>query len=217
MSSSVADKIHQQFSQYPKRVYPKGQIIVFANENPEYIFYLTSGRVRQYDISYRGDEIIVNIFKPPAFFAMSWAINHTPNSYFYKTEAKTELHIIPLDDALNFLKANPDVTLDLLSRVYRGVEGLLGRVVHLMSGTAKSRLVYELLIECRRFGEPQADGSYILKGTNEGDFAARSGLARETISREIHKLQEQGWVKVSKRGIVVSDIKTLERTIGPEI
>src|SRR6266496_6592268 len=173
MNSAVAHKVKQHFTGYPRRTYPKGQILVFADESPEYIFYITQGKVYEYDITYRGDEVIINIFKPGAFFPMSWAINRSPNQYFYKTGADAELHIIPVDDALDFLKANPDVTLDLLSRIYRGMDGLLGRMVHLMAGTAKSRLLYELIVECRRFGKP-GDGKRYVLDINEGDLAARA-------------------------------------------
>lgn len=213
---SVAQKTEQHFSKYPKRSYQKGQILIFADESPEHIFYITKGRVREYDVSYRGDEVIVNIFKPPTFFPMSWAINDGTNKYFYKTEEATEVHIVPVDDSLKFVKDNPDVLLALLGRVYTGVDILEGRIVHLMSGSAKSRLQYELIIECRRFGKRNKDGSYTL-AINEVDLAARSGLSRETISREMHKLKAEGLVSISAKGIIVKQLKTLEQKIGIEI
>lgn len=216
MTATVAQKIEQHFTGFPKRSYPKGQILIFADENPEYIYYITKGNVRQYDTSYRGDEVIVNIFKPPSFFPMSWAINRTPNKYFYKTGADTELHIVPADEALSFVKENPDVLFDLLSRVYKGMDGLLGRVVHLMSGSAKSRLLYELIIECHRFGEQINDGSYTLEAT-EVELAARSGLSRETVSREMHKLKQERLVSVTKDGIRVKSVMALKNKAGMEI
>ncbi len=212
---SVTDKVDRYFSKYPKRIYPKGQILVFADENPDNIFYIVRGQVRKYDVTYRGDEVIVNIFKPPAFFPMSWAINHTPNRYFYKTETETEIHAVPTNDALEFLKANPDVMLDLLSRIYRGMDGLLGRVVHLMSGTARSRLIYELIIECRRFGA--ASGNKYTLSITETDLAARSGLSRETISREMRKLKDRGWIIIASKSITITDISALEKALGGEL
>jgi CRP-like cAMP-binding protein len=213
MTSTVVQKVDKYFSQYPKRSYPKGQILVFRDETPEHIFYIVHGQVRKYDVSYRGDEVIVNIFKPPAFFPMSWAINRSPNHYFYKTETETELHVVPVDDALNFIKDNPDVLLDLISRVYKGMDGLLGRVVHLMSGSAKSRLIYELIIECRRFGTSKQDGGYLLTA-NEADLAARSGLSRETVSREMRSLKTEGLVSISSKGISVKSLAALEKKLG---
>jgi CRP-like cAMP-binding protein len=211
--AAVADKIDRFFSNYPRHAYPKGQILVFAGEDPGHIFYLAKGRVRKYDVSYRGDEVVVNLFKPPAFFPMSWALNGTHNEYFYKTELDTVLHTAPAEDALAFVRANPDVLLDLLSRVYRGMDGLLGKMVHLMSGTAKSRLVYELIIESRRFGKKQPDGTYVLS-TSEVDFAARSGLSRETVSREIGKLKQEGLVARTKDGVIIKNLQALEQSLG---
>ncbi len=208
----VGEKVEKAFSKYPKRSYSKGQILIFADENPEYIFYITKGRVREYDVSYRGDEVIVNIFKPPSFFPMSWAINQTQNKYFYKTETDTDVHIIPLEVALDFIKANPDVILVLLSRVYRGMDVLLGRVVQLMSGTAKSRVAYELVVECRRSGESKG-GRYLIS-LKENDLAARTGLSRETISRELNKLKKQGLVKITTKGVVVNDLPVLESKLN---
>jgi len=112
-----------------------------------------SGKVTQYDISYRGDEIVINIFKAPAFFPMAWAINKTENKYFFKVEDKSIIRVAPPEEVVFFLKQNPEVMFNLLSRVYRGIEGILARTVHLMAGSARSRLMYELLIECRRFGQ----------------------------------------------------------------
>lgn len=216
MPEKIADKIHRTLSQYPKRQYPKGQIIVFADESPEHIFYIVKGKVIKYDVSYRGDEVIVNVFKPPAFFPISWAVNGSHNSYFYKTDDETELHIVPAADIVSFLKDNPDVMYDLIQRIYRGTDGMLARMVQLMSGTAKSRLLYELLIEARRFGEKQKGGSHKLK-ISESDLAARAGLSRETVSREMQGLKDQGLAAIDQHYIIVESIKAIEKALGKEV
>lgn len=216
MNPEIEKKIDAAFTKYPKRIYPKGQIVIFGGEEPSAIYYIKQGRIREYDISYRGDEVIVNMFKPPAFFPMSWAINRSDNPYFFKAEIDSELHIVPADEALAFIKENPDVMLDLLSRVYKGMVGLFGRIVHLMSGTAKSRLLYELIIECRRFGEHQKDGSFVLN-IKESDLASRSGLSRETVNRELQTVKKDGLVLIGNKGIIVKDLKALEKKLGSEV
>ncbi len=212
MTSAVSSKIDQFFRTYPQRTYPKGQILVFAGEEPEHIFYVTKGRVRQYDVSYRGEEVIVNVFKPPAFFPMSWAINKTPNKYFFKTEIDTELHIVPATAAVKFVKDNPDVMYDLLARLYQGTDGLLGRLVQLMSGSAQTRLLYELVIECHRLGLKVKTSTYQLP-LKEGDLAARTGLSRETVSRELHKAKDLNLVEVNSQAIIVTDLPAIEQKL----
>lgn len=216
MPADVQKKIDAYFSRYPSRTYPKGQILVFGGEDPEHVYYLVKGNVRSYDISYKGDEVIVNIFKPGAFFPMSWAINKKPNKYFFKTETEVTLHVAPPEDAVDFIKANPDVMLDLLSRLYNGIDGILGRLVRLMSGTAKQRLMYELVIECDRSGKLGKSGNYELE-ISEIDIAARSGLTRETVNREMHKIKTENLVDITKKGIVVKNLGVLKQKLGLEL
>lgn len=213
MNEVVSQKVTEFFERYPQRSYPKHQILIFSGEAPEKVFYLEKGKVSQYDISYRGDEIVTNMFKPPAFFPMSWAINRTPNSYFFKAEEATIVRVAPPDDVVAFLKQNPDVMLNLLGRVYRGIDGVLARTVHLMSGSAKSRIMHELIIECRRFGEKLSDNSYAL-ALHETDVAARVGLARETVSRELKSLKEKKLIEVTPAHIVVKNLAELEAQLG---
>jgi CRP-like cAMP-binding protein len=216
MPTGITAKIEEHFSQYPLRSYPKGQILIHAGEDPEHIYYLARGKVRQYDISYRGDEIVVNVFKPGAFFPMSWAITRAPNKYFFDAEMAIEVRAAPADTTLAFLQANPDVMFDLLTRLYRGMDGVLGRMVQLMSGSARSRVLYELLVEARRFGKKTENGSYRIS-INESELAAQAGLSRETVSREVQKLSQSGLVKVSSTGIRIRTMAELEERLAAEL
>lgn len=213
MPKQVAKKIDDFFSGYKLKKYEKGELLILADENPKFITYIISGQVREYDISYRGDEIVVNVFKSPAFFPMSWAIAKTPNRYFFEASTKITVRQAPPEDALKFIQANPDVMLDLLTRLYRGVDGIQRRMAHLMAGSAKSRLLFELIIECRRFGKQQADGSYIVK-INEAEIGSRAGLSRETVSRGMKDLKKLNLLSINRHGIVLKDIDTLEEKLG---
>lgn len=212
ISASVNEVLEQFFSRYRLQRYAKGQVLILSGEQPEHIFQLVKGRVKQYDVSYRGDELILNMFKPPAFFPMSLAINQTPNPYIFEAETDIEVRQIPAQEAVKFVKSNPDVLYDLLARVYRGTDGLLARLSHLMQGSARERLIHEVLIECRRFGEEKQDGSYTISVT-ESDLGARAGLSRETVSREMSKLKTEKLLKLSNGQIIVHDLSALEQKL----
>lgn len=212
---TAVQKVEAEFSKYPLRKFAKKQILVFGGEPPGQIFYLVKGKVRQYDVSPRGDEIVINVFKPPAYFPMSWAINKGENPYFFEAETTVEARLVPAEDAVAFIKANPDVMYDLLSRLYSGMDGILGRMVRLMSASAGARVLYELVIESRRFGKPDKNGQVRLS-IHENQLAARAGLTRETVSREVNKLKNGGLVTVSGRGIVIKDIRLLEEKLAGE-
>lgn len=216
MNQDVRGKIEEFFRAYPVKTFAKRQVIVQASENPLGVFYLEEGRVSQYDISPAGTEVVVNVFKPPAFFPMSWAINQTPNQYFFEASTKVVARMAPAEEAVAFLKSNPDVMFDLLTRVYRGVDGLLRRSAHLMGGDAKNRLIFELLNVAYRFGQERADGSVTVP-LKEGDLARHAGLARETVNRLIRNLKAAGLVEITTNGFVLHDMRQLEALLGTDL
>lgn len=213
MSNNVGSKITTFFEQYPKRKYKKGQVLIFANDELEDIFYITEGLVKQYDITNRGDEIILNIFKSPAFFPMSVAINKTPNPYVYEAETEVSVHVAPVEAALVFVQDNPDVLFDLLSRLYIGIDGLLGRLTHLMASTARGRLMFEIVIVSRRQGKALRNGRYEIT-ISERELGARAGLSRETVSREMTKLIKESLVTLEKGALTVIDIEKFETKLS---
>ena len=214
MKPEVTQKISDFFEQYPLRDYKKGQILIHADDDPDCVLQLVSGKVKQYDLTYRGEEIVLNVYKPPAFFPMSYALNRTPNEYFYEADSDLELRKAPFDEVTKFIKDNPEVLYDLLGRLYRGTDGLLRRMSHLMASTAKSRVINELIIECRRFGHEINGGCVI--GLNESDIGARAGLSRETVSREMSKLKCEELLSVINKHINIPDIEKLEHALGKD-
>jgi CRP/FNR family transcriptional regulator len=216
----AADKVTQKVLDYladkPHAQYAKGETILTPGEGSEQVFFLAEGRIKAHEVSYRGDEVVVSLIQSPAFFPLSWAINHVPNRFYYKADKDSLVYKAGKDEILDFIEKNPDVMFNQLSRVYASYDGMLGRLVQMMAGTAKTRLLYELIIECRRFGSQQPDGSCRLDAT-ERDLAARAGLTRETVSREMSKLKRQDWVTVNGKGIFIHDTAQLERALGADV
>jgi CRP-like cAMP-binding protein len=216
INPTIAQKNETFFAHYQVKRFSKGQIIIYAGDEPAGIFYLTSGNVRQYDIDEKGNEIVVNVFKPGAFFPMSWGINKTKNNYFFDAMTAIQIRQAPTGEVVLYLKENPDVMYDLLSRLYSGVDGLQRRMAHLMGGNARNRLIFELIIEFSRFGKVQLDGTYIT-AINETELAQRTGLSRETVNREFKKLKDKGILSYKGKNITVKNVDILEDAIGSQL
>lgn len=207
MDEVVSKKIEDFFTQFKHQTFKKCELVIRADDDPLGIFYLKEGFVKQYLISKNGDELVINVFKPIAFFPMSWAINQSPNKYFYEATSDVEVWRAPSKEVVAFIKANPDVLYDLMSRVYKGVDGLLTRMTFLMSGSAYSRLITELLIYADRFAK---GSSRVALTISEKDIAAQSGLTRETVSREIKVLKEKGLVTSENHKLTIIDLGKLK-------
>jgi CRP-like cAMP-binding protein len=211
MSNQVQSEIDIFFKQFKHHQFKKGEIIIRVDDDPGGVFYLTEGKVKQYAISAKGEELVLNIFKPVSFFPMSWAINDTFNAYYYEALEDLEIWKAPRQDVVDFLKSNPSVLFDLLSRVYKGTDGILMKMVHLMSGEAYSRVVTELLIEAKRFGKKS--GSAVELTISEKDIASQAGMARETVSREMKILKDKGLVTFNKNILIINNLDDFENEL----
>jgi len=204
------------FENYPIVRLGKGQALLRPDDEVTKIHYLLEGRVVEYDISSTGNTVIINTFKPGAFFPMSSVLNHQKCEYFFEADSPVAARVAPASHVVKFLEDNPLVTLDLLRRVYRGTDGILRRMAHLMGGTARSRLIYELINAAHRYGEDHPDGAVFIP-LSESDLAKRSGLSRETVSRTIRELKSSGIVRVDRTGVEIPNVSALKRIIGNDL
>lgn len=214
MNKVVQDKLDNFFAKYHKVSYSPKEILIKAEAEPEGIFYLTKGVVRMYAVSVNGEEVVINIFRPISFFPMGWVLNGSITHYYF--EALTDVKVIkaPKEDFLKFLKSEPEVVFDLMERIYRGLEGYFSRIEYLMSGSAQTRLITEILIYAKRFGITKGNKILISVKMTEKDLAAQTGIARETVSREIHKLKQKGLIEFDNSVITVLKIEDLEQELA---
>lgn len=215
MDETAQRKLEHFFIHYKELQFKKGEILIRAEDDPQGIFYITKGTVKMYFISRNGDELVLNIFKPIAFFPMSWGINNTPNPYYFEAMEDVVVRRAPRSDVLAFVHENPDVVFDLLARMYRGLDGVLSRMAYLMSGNAYARLITELLITAKRFGIVENEG--IQFTITEKDLSASSGMTRETVSREMKKLKDKGLVTFQKNVLLLKSIEDLEKEVAETV
>jgi CRP/FNR family cyclic AMP-dependent transcriptional regulator len=213
MPPQVSAKIERFFQDFPLRRYARGQLLMLAGDNPKQIFYLVSGIIRVYDISDKGNEVVVGVFKPTTVFPLSWMILEKPNIYFFEARTNVVVREAPASRTLNFIKKNSDVTFNMLVDICLNMETMRRRIAHFMGGTAKSRLIFELIIATQSFGVVQPDGSYLIE-VSEGEIGARSGLSRETVSREIHDLKKLDLINANHQGIQLTNLNALEAKLG---
>lgn len=213
MDIRIQKKLDDFFSKYKDQKYKKKEILIRADDEPSGVFYLKEGVVRMYAISAQGEELTINIYKPISFFPMSWILNNTTSHHYFEAMSPVTVRKATKEDFLGFLQKEPDVVLDLMKRIYRGLDGYFLRMEYLMSGNAQTRLITELLIYTKRFGEKQGNTTVVKLKLTERDLASQSGIARETVSREIQKLKEKGLIDFQKNILTVQDLHRLEEQL----
>lgn len=218
MSTNVKKLVSDFFTSFPQKTYLKNSVFIMPNTPINTVFYIEKGMGRVYIISSKGNEVTINFFSKGSFIPVALVINKQDSAYYY--EAFTDLHVrvAPAQKVLQFLKNNPIVVYDLLQRVYRGIEGILLHKEYLVDGNAGSKLAYSLIILARRFGEFQKNQQTLIPmELDETRIASYAGLARETVSRELRKLQEKNIISYERKQITINNLCMLESIIESAI
>jgi len=198
------------YSQFVTRDYKKGEILIRADDDPQGIFCLKKGYVRQYTISQTGGELTLRILKPIIYFPLVWAINGTPNEYFYEALTAVEVGRAPRDKTVTFIKDKPVVMFELMSQLLEDYAESLTRVEHLVFSDAHRRVVSILLYIAKHFGEAQDKSIVVKHRFTQQDVATLVGVARETASIELLKLEKKGIIKYDDHSMVFANMKKLE-------
>lgn len=213
MEPSIKKKLESFFSHHEYKHYKKGEIVIDADSFPSGIFYLSKGTVKQYSLSSDGVEQILTIYKPSSFFPMMWAVNDTKVCHYFEALSEVEIWKAPKDVVITFIKNEPEILYDLLSRLYRGMDGLLSRIEYFMTGSAYHKVIFTILNTAYRFGEKIDTSNSVILYTTHKEIAAFSGLTKETISRESRKLQKRGLIENKNHQIRIKNMLELEEEL----
>ena len=198
------------YKQFKDRKYKKGEILIRADDDPQGIFCLTKGYIRQYTISKTGFELTLYIHKPISYFPMVWAINGTPNVYYFEALTAVEVGRAPRDEVVNFIKDKPTLVFELMSELIEDYAESLKRIEHLVFSDAYRRVISVLLYIAKHFGEKSGNGVMIGHHFTQQDIATLVGVARETASIELVKLEKKGLTKNVDHSILIESINDLE-------
>jgi CRP/FNR family transcriptional regulator len=212
MPKSTSEKLREFFSLSKTLTYKRGEIILRSDDSPQGIIFLEEGFVKMNSIFPDGRELTLNIFKPQAYFPMTWAIADIPNTYFYQAMTNLRIRRMPKNLFLEFINQNPDVLRELTTRILIGLDGLLTNIQYLLSGNSHYRVTAAILLCARRFGKKIGENniSVTLPLTHQ-DIGNIAGITRETATIAIDKLQKQGLITHHYRHLIINKFNELSR------
>lgn len=213
MNPDIKQKLENFFNQYPAITHKKGEIIIRADETPAGVFFIQKGVIRQYSINASGEENTLNLFNTHSFIPMTWALAGLENPFFFESVNEVIVRKAPREDVVAFLQQNSDVFFDLTARAFRGLDGLLRRIEFLMSKKASTKVAYALYNIAIRFAEGQEKNIVLPLHMTHNDLATIAGVTRETFSRELRKLENDGVIDSYERSIRILDIERLEEEL----
>lgn len=210
MNLGERKKIEVFFKQYKSIKYNKGEIIFHPGELFENISLAKSGYARIYTISKEGLESSIYIFRPMFYFTLLYALTGIENKYYFEALTPIEAIRAPKDDVISFLKKDPDLMLEVIRDICSTFKDLMCSIEYLIAGNAYTKITSALLTLAERVGKKEKDRVVINLNTSHRIIASLTGIARETVSVNMKKLERKGVISYEGKNLIINNLHHLK-------
>lgn len=193
------------------RNHPANQMILLENDWGNSVYFVLSGwlKIRTYHAS--GREITLNIVGRGEIVGEMAALDRAPRSTDVLSLTPATIVNIPADDFVRLLKTEPLAGMRLAQLMATRLRQV-NRRLRLRESNSASRVADTLLFLVEVQGKTVATGIEI-PNLPHRELSSMSGLARETVTRVLTKMQASGLIDRRQDILLIPDVAALEASI----
>jgi CRP/FNR family transcriptional regulator len=199
------------------RSFAAGAHLFSEGEPCQGLYIVVSGRVRVFKTSPAGREHVLAIEGPGGSIAELPVFDGGAYPASAATAEPSEVLFVPRSGLRALCLEHPEVALKLLQVVGARLRRLVGIIEELSFTTVRHRLISWLLREARAHGRATPRGVGFSLGASHQELAAQIGTVRELVSRNLARLQSQGFIEIDGREITITDRAGLEADLASAI
>jgi len=192
---------------------PAGKEIVRANDDTGEVYFIADGRVKV--LLYSADEgrpVVFAHLGPHEMFGEVAAIDGLPRSATVEAESEFEIAVLKRDKFRQLLRDHPSFAFAVLSLLASHLRRLSERVYEFSTLDVGGRVRAELLRSAVL--DESNKNQALVSPAPRAEVAAKTGTAREAVSRVISKLDEEGIVKREGQDLRILDLKRLRDLVN---
>lgn len=190
--------------------YKKGEIILRPEDTPLGVHLVESGFIKSYSISKTGQVSIRVIKKKGDILPIVWSLTGKMRDIYMESMDDVTLYRVSRSDFNKFMEDNPDITKHVVNEMVKLYIIYDLRIGNLQYRYAYDRIIAQLLLLSDQFGEKQGKNIMIDLPIRHSDIADLINATRETVSRELAKMERKKLIKCQNRKIVIKSQSALE-------
>lgn len=203
-------KLNSFFDQYKTVNFNKNDIINLDDSNNSNFYFLKKGFVRLFYISKEAKEVTLHIIEPFSHLPITFEPGNQVNEYKYQAITPIEVKITKTEKVIEFIKKDPELLVASLRRVSFDINRLLRRIENSTIDSAYSKIVYLLCYFVSQYSKKEKNQLIITLPFTHDDIGSWIGLNRETVTRQMRKLQLKGIIHYEKCGkLIIKNYKRL--------
>ena len=197
------------FKQAKLTQYAPGEIIASDEREPAFIYCIKSGFVRIYSINPRGEEYLHIVYKDGELFPLVRLTGKVQRGVRYEALDNVSVYGIPKDEFMKKICADAELSTALTMQVMNQFNIYVDRLDNLQYKFGRERLVYRILFLASRFGTRTERGLVVDLPLTQKVLGSSINLSRETVARELRRLEDRGLVSYDDRKILILNVEQL--------
>ncbi|MFU0783228.1 MAG: Transcriptional regulator, Crp/Fnr family [Thermoanaerobacterium thermosaccharolyticum] len=188
--------------------YAKGNIIINEGDRIDNIYIIHKGKIKVYKINLDGKEQILYILKDGDTFGENSIFKEQKATFYAEAMDDVKLCLLSREDFIRIISRNPEIALKIMNYLLERLQNIESLVKDITTEDVKTRLLSMILRLADKEGIKNSDGIKLKFYLSREDIANLLGTTRETISRKLHELEDDGMIKfLSNKEILLKDIE----------
>ncbi|MDX2098015.1 MAG: Crp/Fnr family transcriptional regulator [Leptolyngbyaceae cyanobacterium bins.59] len=203
--------VEKAVSHVVTRTHPANQVILLENDWGTSVYFILDGwvKIRTYNLD--GKEITLNILGKGELFGEMAPLDEVPRSTDVITLVPTVIANMPAQDFVTLIQTEPMAGIRLAQLMARRLRQV-NRRLRLRESDSTSRVADVLLFLAEGQGKKTAGGVEI-PNLPHRELSSLSGLARETVTRVLNKMEKKGLIVRDRDTLCIPDTHAVEHIL----
>ena len=187
--------LDELFGSAQSRKYDAGAAISDPETAPERAFRCVSGTIKVTKLLASGREILITILQTGSVWSDRAVLNGYWKDVFVEAMEPSEVVSVEAVAFERVVRSSPDMLAKFMLKITEQVSDALTLLDDFRGRDVASRLARVLVRFSKQYGVPTEQGVRIELPVTHQDLANMIGTARETVSRNMARFRQQGYVK----------------------
>ena len=189
----------------------KGSILFKEGDDGEHLYIIIDGKLKLGTSSGDGRENLLSILGPGEMFGELSLFDPGPRTSTATAVTDAKLLSLSHEKVIPWLKQNPEVSLQLLTRLSQRLRRTNEAVGDLVFSDVPGRVAKALIDLGDRFGKTTPEGLLVNHDLTQEELAQLVGASRETVNKALADFAGRGWLKLDGRSVLIADIDRLSK------
>ncbi len=201
------DQLKELSAERRIKTFKKKEIIFSEGNSPNFLYFLSKGKVKTFKAHEYGKELITTLYKEGDFFGYLALLEEGP--YTDTTEAleDSEVCMIPKEDFFSLIYNNITVMKKFIKMLSDNILEKEEQLVNLAYSSVRKRVAEALvLLQSRYDKSPEQNFSISL---SREDLANIVGTATESLIRTLSDFKEEGLIEIKAGKITIVNLEKL--------